>query len=190
MDKGVNPWSDYAYEVTKVKIDNKIKPKTTSCWFCGMKNLATIEGLENLDTSEVTDMSYMFAYCDLLKTLDLKTFDTSKVKYMNSMFRQLGGGSKNDYRSGSLVNLDLSSFDTSNVVDMNNMFRFFYGDELDLSSFDTSNVKDMSGMFYNYEGGENLKIHVGSKWNSDKVENKDDMFRGCIGGEECIDNSF
>ncbi len=178
----VSPWIEYAYQINRVKIDNEIKPKVTSCWFCGMERLTTIDGLENLNTSEVTDMSYMFAYCDSLKDLDLKTFDTSKVTNMDSMFRMDS--------SSNLTVLNLENFNTSNVENMSNMFRFFNGEKLDLNSFDTSKVKDMSAMFYNhfcYRNLKNIEIHVGSKWNIENVEDKKDMFRGCIGEESCIE---
>ena len=41
--------------------------------------------LDNMDTSNVTDMSYMFSNC-AAKNLDVSKFNTSKVKSMNSMF--------------------------------------------------------------------------------------------------------
>ncbi len=85
-----------------------------SSWlFGGFKELTTIEGLENLDTSNVVDMSNMFCDCSNLTSLDLSNFDTSNVTDMSFMFR--------DCRN--LISLDLSSFDTSNVTDMSGMFR-------------------------------------------------------------------
>ena len=55
-------------------------------------------------------MSSMFYGCQAT-TLDLSSFDTSKVTNMSNMF----------YNSRATT-LDLSSFDTSNVTNMNNMF--------------------------------------------------------------------
>ena len=94
--------------------------------------------LSNFDTSNVTDMQYMFYYCRNLTTLDLSNWDTSNVTDMSDIFN----GCTN------LTTLDLSNWDTSNVT---NMYRIFYGCEklttLDLSNFDTSNVTDMGYMF-------------------------------------------
>ncbi|CCY45704.1 conserved domain protein [Clostridium sp. CAG:1193] len=60
-----------------------------------------IKGLENFDTSKVTNMSGMFSVSSAT-TLDLSSFDTSNVTDMWQMF----------YMSKA-TSLDLSSFDTS-----------------------------------------------------------------------------
>ena len=49
-------------------------------------NLKSIEGLENLNTTNVTDMYGMFYYCAALETLDLSSFNVSKVTDMRMMF--------------------------------------------------------------------------------------------------------
>ena len=64
------------------------------------------------DTSEVTDMSYMFYKCSSLKELDLSKFDTKKVTKMSFMF----------FECSSLMKLDLSNFNTDNVTYMSCMF--------------------------------------------------------------------
>ena len=86
----------------------------------------------------ITDMSYMFDYCESLIELDLSSFDTQNVISMEWMF----------HSCDSLIELDLSSFDTQNVKNMSCMFADCKGlTKLDLSSFYTQNVKDMSCMF-------------------------------------------
>lgn len=92
--------------------------------------------LSSFDTSNVTDISYMFAHSQVLR-LDLFSFDTSKVTNMRSMFT-----------SCSVAHLDLSNFDTSNVTDMAYMFSGSDVNSLDLSSFNTRNVANMYFMFY------------------------------------------
>ena len=105
------------------------RPTTTARWFSGLNSLKRIEGLEHLNTSQVTDMSEMFSGCGSLTSLDLSSFDTSQVTNMRWMFDGCG----------SLTALDLSSFDTSRVTDMSWMFRGCRSlTSLDLSSFDTS----------------------------------------------------
>lgn len=62
------------------------KPKCCLGWFKGFAQLATITGLSNLDTSEVTDMDNMFENCFSLVTIDVNTFDVSSVTSAQSMF--------------------------------------------------------------------------------------------------------
>lgn len=94
--------------------------------------------LSSFDTSNVTNMSYMFNGLLFEDKLDLTTFNTSNVTNMRRMF------SENEINE-----IDLSSFDTSNVIDMNRMFyNSFVLTTLDLSSFNTKNVTDMGYMFY------------------------------------------
>ena len=64
----------------------KARPKSTAHWFCQGSNITEIEGLQYLNTSEVTNMEWMFNNCASLETLDLRNFDTSKVMDMNTMF--------------------------------------------------------------------------------------------------------
>ncbi|MBQ8196205.1 MAG: BspA family leucine-rich repeat surface protein, partial [Oscillospiraceae bacterium] len=119
-----------------------------------------------------------FYGCSSLTSLDLSSFDTSKVTNMNNMF----------YNCSSLTSLDLSSFDTSMVTDMGAMFNGCSSlTSLDLSSFDTRNVTNMSEMFmYNTK----LKtILVSDKWNTGKVELSEAMFAYCdklVGGNGTV----
>ena len=87
-------------------------PTTTAGWFYEFKSLKSIEGLEHLNTSQLTDMGCMFYGCASLTSLDLTSFDTSKVKYMDWIF----------WNCRSLTSLDLSSFDTSQVTSLAAMF--------------------------------------------------------------------
>ena len=88
------------------------RPESTIYWFGGMNNLQTIEGIEYLNTSEVTDMGLMFYNCSSLKSLDVSHFDTSKVKNMNLMF----------YFCQQLEELDISHFTLSDDVQTALMF--------------------------------------------------------------------
>ena len=95
-----------------------------------IKYLTTVD-LSNLDTSNYTDMSYMFSNYPSITSLDLSSFNTSKVTSMSNMFSNCT----------SLTSLDLSGFNTSKVT---NMYSMFYGcssiETLDLSNFDFSNM--------------------------------------------------
>jgi bacterial surface protein 26-residue repeat protein (fragment) len=134
-------WKDEA--IRKVVINpsfSDYRPTSTSRWFYRLTNLTTIEGLEHLNTSEVTDMEGMFEKCDAITTLDLSNFDTSKVENMSGMFRLCK----------SLTNLDVSSFDVSAVEDMTFMFDGCESlEELDLSHFNPPLTAAKSDMYYN-----------------------------------------
>ena len=99
-------------QLTQIVIDpGVIANQDSRSLFSYLKKLQTIRGLENLDTSQVTNMSSMFEMCNNLTNLDLSHFDTSKVTDMSRMF----GDCKN------LTSLDLSSFDTSQVTHVSGM---------------------------------------------------------------------
>lgn len=157
-------------EVTKVVMDESFRdarPTVCSEWFSRFKNFTTIEGIENLNTSEVTDMSDMFYACVSLTHLDLSHFDTSKVTDMNDMF----------WGCYELAYLDVSSFNTSNVTNMAHMFCICKNlTSLDVSRFNTSNVTDMSGMFWGCESVAALDV---SHFDTSKTTNMQEMFREC-----------
>lgn len=73
--------------VTKVIILEDIIPRVCSGWFRDMIHLATIDGLDKIHTENVSDMSYMFAGCEKLTTLDLSSWDVSNVTDMTEMFK-------------------------------------------------------------------------------------------------------
>ena len=161
---------EQAKQVTKVVFDKSFaeaRPDSTSQWFHGMTNLATIQGMEYLNTSKAISMYWMFHSCGSLKTIDLSHFNTSKVNNMRSMF----------YGCSGLKSIDLSNFDTSNVTTMYSMFYKCSGlTSLDLSKFDTSNVTTMYSMFYGCSGLTSLDL---SKFDTSKVDNMRSMFNGC-----------
>ena len=149
--------------------------------------------LSNLDTSNVTNMNYMFSSCSL-SSLDVSNFNTSKVTNMGIMFSGCTNlteiiGLENFNTSNvtdmnrmfqnceSLNSLDLSNWDTSKVTDMSYMFQNCESlNSLDLSSFDTSKVTNMGYMFQTCSSLESLDL---SSFDTSKVTNMRDMFRDC-----------
>ena len=134
------PWSRSG-SLTTVIFDDDLYPTSTKSWFYGCQNLKTIQNIEKLHTKYVTDMAYMFSFCQNLTQLDVSGFDTSKVTDMRYMFSNCEN----------LTQLDVSKFVTSQVTDMSYMF---YGSfkltQLDVSGFDTSQVTYMWNMFAYY----------------------------------------
>ena len=165
-------WNEQSANINKVVFDASFaKAKPTSCykWFDDCTNLTQIEGIENLNTVDVSDMTYMFAGCSGLTSLNLSKFNTQNVTDMCYMF----------YGCSGLTSLDLSKFDTQNVTDMSVMFNGCFGlTSLDLSNFNTQNVKDMTHMFYACSGLTSLDL---SKFNTQNVTDMSGMFFGCSG---------
>ena len=163
-------WSNQSAKINKVVFDASFaNARPTSCnkWFYNCNNLTKIEGIENLNTVNVTDMRFMFWGCSGLTSLDLSKFDTQKVTEMNGMFN---GCSK-------LTLLNLSKFNTQNVTSMSNMFGGCSAlTSLDLSKFDTQNVTNMEGIFDGCSGLTSLDL---SKFDTQKVTNMRYMFNGC-----------
>ena len=128
-----------------------------------------IEGLKNLDTSNVTNMNYMFYGCSKLTNLDVSKFNTSKVTDMGSIFSDCRG----------LTSIDVSKFDTSKVTSMRHMFDGCRGlTSLDVRKFNTGNVTDMEGMFHGCGGLTSLDV---SRFDTSKVTSMDSMFSDCRG---------
>ena len=79
-------WSKHNSSAEKVVILDEIQPTTTKSWFSGATKLTALDGLENLNTQSVTDMSSMFYNCSSLTSLNLSTWDTQNVTDMSLMF--------------------------------------------------------------------------------------------------------
>lgn len=127
-------------------------------------NILSIKFSKDIDTSNVTDMSYMFYRCSKLVGLDISGFDTSNVTDMSQMF----------YQCNSLTSLDVSNFDTGNVTKMTNMFGICSRlTSLNVSNFDTSNVTDMAAMFMDCSSLTSLDV---SNFDTSKVTNMTNMF--------------
>ena len=127
-------------------------------------NFAQTLNLSSFDTSKVEDMSEMFAKTKNLTTVNLSSFNTSNVKDMKNMFRY----------ASAVTSLDLSSFDTREVTNMRSMFAHTKAlTNLNISSFRTPKVTDMSGMFLNMEKVTNLDL---SRFDTSKVTNMRSMF--------------
>ena len=108
-------WLTHKDEIKKVVFDASFaNARPTSCcsWFWYCTNLATIEGIENLNTENVTNMGVMFCRCQNLSSLDLTNFNTGNVTNMYGMFSNCQN----------LSSLDLTSFNTANVTNMAYMF--------------------------------------------------------------------
>ncbi|WP_254795203.1 BspA family leucine-rich repeat surface protein, partial [Xylanibacter ruminicola] len=190
-------WNTSCSSITTVVFDDSFANCTsltsTANWFDDCVNLATIQGIENLKTTNVTDMHFMFSDCSSLISLDLSGFDMSNVSSTLFMFQ----GCR------SLQNVIMTNWDTSSLKNMNGMFEDCATlTSVDISGFNTSNVEFMQDVF---AGCDNLRTinltgiitsEVTTMWglfrhcsnlttldlssfNTSKVTDMSNMFLGC-----------
>ena len=118
------------------------------------------------DTSNITDMSYLFEYTQLFNQ-PLDKWNTSNVTDMEGMF----------YIAKSF-NQDISVFDVSNVTNMSSMFDNAIMFNQNINSWNVSNVKDMTQMFFCADSFDQDLPN----WNLSSLENTSsirNMFGGC-----------
>ena len=112
-DGRIQPFGEYVKQVRTVSAvpgQTVVMPENMCSYFAGMERMTSFDGT-GMDTSNVTDMSYMFDDDAMIRKLDLSMLDTSKVTNMSGMFE----------KAINLEDLDLSSFDTSKA-DLEGMF--------------------------------------------------------------------
>ena len=124
-------------EIHSINFKGKLTIKgSASGLFSNLPKLEKID-LTNVDTSNVTNMDLLFAFCSGLREIDGLT-DTANVTSMGATF----------YGCSSLTRIDLSHFNTSKVTCMISMFNGCSSlTKLDLSNFDSSAVDMMDYMF-------------------------------------------
>ncbi|MDY6438382.1 MAG: BspA family leucine-rich repeat surface protein, partial [Prevotella sp.] len=163
-------WYDISTSIEKVVFDSSFdNARPTSCvsWFYRCSNLTEIDGIGNLDTSNVTNMRAMFRDCGSLTSLDVSNFNTENVTDMREMF----------WECRSLKSLNLGSFNTANVTDMRSMFNGCHSlTTLNVSNFNTEKVTSMEGMFGGCPSLTSLDL---SNFNTENVNNMGNMFGGC-----------
>ena len=135
----------------------------------------------DIDTSKITDMSYLFAISNLknvckmsalkikdrLSEIDISDWDVSNVTNMEHMF---------DNSPITTINFDLSNWDVSKVTNMNKMFYYcsaFTGKGLD--KWNTSSLESAESMFsYCYYFNKDI-----SNWDVSNLKNASFMFSSC-----------
>jgi surface protein len=142
--KTINQYINEKLFIKKTK-SYKYYPETASELQQILKDRFANEGYEldlnDIDTSEVTNMSCLFSFllikdCDKVK-IDVSEWNVSKVTDMTGLFHNLPS-----------FNCDLSKWNVSNVKSMRQMFwacSEFEGKGL--KNWNVSNVKDVNSMF-------------------------------------------
>ena len=138
-DYEIKAWYDAATKTVYYYTDAEkiILNIDSNAMFHSLVNLTSLD-VSSFDTSKVKGMGNMFFGDEKLTSLDLSNFDTQSLTNMDKMF----------YGLSSLTNLNIGSFDTSKVTNMDSLF---YGmvniENINVSNFDTRNVTNMNHMF-------------------------------------------
>ena len=162
---------------------------TMQTMFYNCTKLEEISGLENFATGSLYDstgntsngaMEGMFHNCSALKSLDLRSFDTSGVKTMEDLFNGCEALTEILFSSG---------FVNGNVTSLKNMFNGCSSlKTLDLSGFDTTAVTNMNYMFQNCSSLEWIYVTTDKtapgadplgNWSVENATSSTGMFTGC-----------
>ena len=189
VDEPSAPWASnlrpedpIAEDIQKVVAADKIKPISTTGWFCHTYNCGYYD-LAKLDTSLVTDMSYMFAGAGSWNTssftvIGLGNWDVSNVKNMTRMFRGAGSSAKTISVNG------FNKWNTKSAETMYGMFESAFHDAenitLNLSGWDFSNITGygLAEMFYycGYKSTGDVNITLTIKGTAPKITSLNGWF--------------
>ena len=155
--KGIN-----VDEIKEIDLNANIKIiGSANGLFKNLKNLATIKGLSNLDTSQVTNMEQMFSNCPKLTALDLSSLNTDNVTSYSSMFSG----------DAALTSADLSNFQVAANTEMKDMFsscssltKLTLGK--DFKFIDSIGLNDLSGTWVNMGEGNGSLTKGANHWSS------------------------
>ena len=147
--------------------------------FAGMNALTSIN-FDKFNSTEVTNMAYMFAAAGQNATnLNLNlgnNFNASNVINMYGMFQYTGQNATN-------LNLDLgNNFNASNVTNMSSMFSGLGQNAININlnlgnNFNPSNVTNMTGMFtYAGRNATQFSLNLGNNFDTSNVIIMDYMF--------------
>ncbi|KAE9506858.1 bacterial Ig-like domain-containing protein [Lactiplantibacillus plantarum] len=186
--------------VTGVVIDGKVNAgEDLSYLFFKSPNLATITGFQNIDTSKVTDFSYMFCGTSVADFSSISHWDVSESENFDSMFASNSKVQSIDLShwelsqtqsikmrrmfaaDTALISMDLSAWNMSMVTNINGMFA---GNDLntmalksvDLHGWNLKNVTDMGTMF-NFDNSL-TSVNMSGWQTSSNLSSVDSMFRG------------
>ena len=149
--------------------------------------------LDEIDTSEVTDMSNLFSHRTNQDFSGISEWDTSKVETFEKMFYEntkfnedissWDTSSAKNFRymfyHSSQFNQPIGKWNTSNVTDMRGMFYLALKFNQPLDKWDTSSVTNMRNMFFCTNFNQNI-----NDWDVSKVTDFSYMFSGMVGGRD------
>lgn len=136
--------------VTQLTIGEQVKAPTSAHYlFADLPTVTQFNHLTNLDVSDVTDMSGMFANNPGVTTMAITGWDTRNVTSMDAMFNS----------NSALETVKLGRLETPKLTRMQIMFALdSHLTDLDLSGLDTAGVTNNYMMLSNDYNLENLNL--------------------------------
>ncbi len=177
-------WSiKYGRYIKKIEIKTELKPKYTCFWFADFTTAEEIKGLEKIDMSQNTNMSYMFSKFgissekDKIEIKGISEWDVSNVVSMSYVFNRIGYSGKDK-----LYIDDISNWNVSNVQNMSGLFIYSgLKSKVDISSWQTTSLKDMFEMFGYLTVANNAEFPIVGieNLNTSNVTNMNRVFESC-----------
>ena len=168
-------------DIIEIKLNGINDITDLSYMFADCDMLISLSDISKWNVEKVTDMSYMFYNCESLKSLpDISKWNVDKVTNMSHMFSNCE----------SLQNLpDIYFWNTINVTNMSDIFSNckLLRSLPDISNWDISKVTNLSYMLFNCESLKSLPDI--SNWKTSKVSNMSYMFFNCKSLESLPDIS-
>ena len=164
----------------KLRINKNIKTKQVEYFpknYDDLKKIITKRALDSndgvldlndIDISEITDLSYLFENINNIKSVDMNDWDTSKVTDIHGLF----------WSNKSIEEIYINDWNTNNIE---SFYGVFYDCEnlktLDLTNWKFDKCKETDLMFANCS---KLDLSFANKWDLDlETINSGDMFRNC-----------
>lgn len=167
VDTGVTDGSRAFQNVRNFKLPSSIPATLTNFNQAFYANKATtidFAPMREWDTSNITDMSYMFDSASVFNE-NINGWETGNVVNMEGMFR-----------AATAFNQPLDQWDTSRVTNMSRMFESATVFNQNIDSWETGNVTDMSQMFRNTRFFDQPL----ASWDVSKVTNMTSMFHDSL----------
>lgn len=162
------PWSKSLWNVDKIIFTDPTHTAIvgTPRYMFSAANVRTIEGINDVDVSGVTDMGFMFASTRKLESLDISDWDVSNVVNADQMF----------WNATSLTSLDVSDWDTGALENASAMFAGMTAlTTLDVSGWNTEVLQDAFRMFGDVSSLTTLDV---GSWTTGALTSAAQMFQG------------
>lgn len=170
-----NKRADIQYVVFEDGFQNVIV-RNCNYWFDGCTNLASITNLTKLNTSQVTEMRYMFSDCEKLDAIDLSGFNTGNAYDFRDMFQGCKGLTSLDV---SHITFNLTKYpnnDNTYWIKVDAMFANSGLTSINLSSWASTPLSSYAALFQNCENLVSVDV---TDIVTSETKSIDYMFFGC-----------